>query len=376
MNRRRTDYRGLTDSRIYPKRKRFYLFSAEPLVNPKTGKASKWHSLCNITEGEDKARELAKAIRQHNSQADDEGDMPRRLRDWLGTVLAKREKEAPHDAARRKMFDSRNKDLQIITELCIRGFRHFDVPQVIAKDIADFVDQWEGQRMAQVCHSHLAKFFQWCCRKGFRTDNPVREVDVEAPKKRARYITDEEFNAVRAALLIGEDDKPTQTGEMIRAYVDLCYLCYQRTTELRLLRWNQIKPDGIHFTPTKTEASTGKSVIVPMTDEIRDALDRAKAAGRQFSMYVIHTKQGQPYTPNGLGTAWKRARVRAGVTDATLKDIRAKAISDAKKKGYTTKQIQLGAVHTTEGMTEHYIRDQATPVSEVMMQLPPEKKTG
>ena len=108
-----------------------------------------------------------------------------------------------------------------------------------------------------------------------------------------------------------------------------------------------------------------------MTPAIRTVLDRAKKVARRDSAYVITTKPGEPYAPNGIGTAWKRARKRAGLEQLTLKDLRAKAITDAKLAGYQRKQLSVGAAHTSEDMTEHYIRIKETPVSEVIMSLPP-----
>jgi integrase len=64
------------------------------------------------------------------------------------------------------------------------------------------------------------------------------------------------------------------------------------------------------------------------------------------------------------------------VDDATLKDIRAMAASDAKRAGYEEKQIQVGLAHTDVGMTEHYIRQRETPVSEVVLTLPARPKVA
>lgn len=377
MNRRRKQNRGLTDSRIYPKRLRYYLFAPVPLVNPDTGKSSKWHSLCPISDGEFRARELAKRIWEHNRQADEQGDMPRRLREWMSSELKKREAKAPRDPARRLMHDKRDKDLKTINEVVIDGFAEFDVTQVMPVDIAAFVDQWEGRRMGELYHSHLSKFFQWACRKGYRTDNPVREVKVEKAPTRKVYMTDEQFHAVRDALLIGDDGKRTQTGEMVQCYVDLCYLLYQRTTEIRLLKWSEITDVGITFKATKTAESSGASVIVPITPAIAEVLSRARGLGPTAeikSVYVIRTKRGQSYAANGLSTAWKRACKRAAVTGVILKDLRAKALTDAKTIGYEMKQIAVGAAHTDTAMTEHYIRHRLTPVSEVTLGLPARTK--
>jgi hypothetical protein len=75
-----------------------------------------------------------------------------------------------------------------------------------------------------------------------------------------------------------------------------------------------------------------------------------------------------------MASAWRRAAQRAGVTDATLKDLRAKAMTDAKRDGYTVKQISIGGAHTGEEMTKGYIKLRETPVSEVVMKLPRKKE--
>lgn len=68
--------------------------------------------------------------------------------------------------------------------------------------------------------------------------------------------------------------------------------------------------------------------------------------------------------------SFKRACDRAGVAGVTLKDIRAKAATDAKERGYKDTQIQIALAHTDLESTEHYIRRRQLPVSEGTMELP------
>lgn len=376
MNRRRRTHRGLTNTRIYAKRRKFYLFSPEAIENPKTGKVSKWHPLCPITDGEEKAREFAKAITDSNADQLAAGDMPVWVEKYRLATLKKREKKRPREEARIQLFEARNDE---ITRLCtvIKGaFENFDVAQVLPVDVATFVDQWEGKRMSEVYLSRLSDFFAWACRKGLRDDNPCREVSVESPDKRSRYITHAEFHAVRDALLIGENGRKTPSGPMVQCYVDLCYMIFQRTTEIRLLKWTDVGEHSIFFKPTKTESSSGIKVEVPISPAIRAVLNAAKelAKGDVISLYVIHSSDRKPYTPSGLRTAWTRACERAGVTNATLKDLRAKAMTDAKKAGYTIEQLKVAAAHTDGAMTEDYIKVRETAVSEVVLDLPPRSK--
>lgn len=374
--RKRTQHRGLTSTRIYQKGNKFLYFSPEAIENPFTKKLQKWHPLCPISDGEDEARRIAKEIVKHNDLPGSGGDLPGHMETYRIRTLAKREAKRPKEPARQQIFDRANKEITRICNKIAEAFTDFDVEQVMPHDIATFIDQWEGQRMAEVYLSRLSDFFAWTCRKGIRNDNPCREVEIdERPKAKKTYITHQQFHAIRKALLTGKDKRDTASGPMVQCYVDLCYLLYQRTTDIRLLKWSQIDEAAglIHFTPTKTEKSSGARVDWPITPDIRAVLERAKAMGVVKSIYVIHTLRGQPYGATGLRSAWARAGERVGLHGLTLKALRNKAMTDAKKAGYTIKQIAMGAAHTNEETAKkHYILDDTAPVSEIAMVLPPE----
>lgn len=372
--RKRETRRELSNSRIYQKRNRFYLFSKDEIENPITGKLAKWHSLCHISEGELQARIKANEIIKHNTTAFTKGDLPAHMEIYRKKILAKRKEDKPKDPQRAILWDKATKE---ITRQCVKiaeAFQDFDVHQVLPVDIAEYVDQWEGKRMAQVWHSRLSDFFSWTCRKGLRSENPCREVKVEKPKAKKTYITHAQFHAIRKAAMTGKDGKATMSGGMVQCYIDLCYLMYQRTTEIRLLKWSQVDDESgvIHFTPTKTERSSGASVDIPITPEVRTVLERARSIGTIKSMYVIHTHNGKPYSAWGIGSAWNRARERAGIDVGTLRDLRAKALTDAKENGYSMKQLQVAGAHTDQQMTAEYIRHRVPEKSQVVMKLPPE----
>lgn len=370
MSRKRLSSRSLALTRIYIKGRRFYYFSALPMLNPKTGKLAKWHSLCSVDDGELKARELAQSIAGGDFSVTGRGDFPSWISKYADSVLQVREAKRPRDAARLQLFKSRNKEIRRTCEFIALAFADFNVSQVLPVDVAQFVDQWAGRRAASYYLSRLSSFMSWAARRGLRADNPCRDVSVEKPVSRPRYLTHAEFVAVRNALAVGLDGRQNSSGAMLQCYVDLCYLLYQRTTEIRLLRWSDVEKSHIHFKPTKTESSSGASVDVPVTAQIQAVLDRARSIGRIRSVYVIHNLRGSVYTASGLRTAWARACIRAGVVDATLKDIRAKALTDAKKAGFSIQQIQTGAVHTDEKQTGQYIKRRQVPVSEVVLTLP------
>jgi hypothetical protein len=49
----------------------------------------------------------------------------------------------------------------------------------------------------------------------------------------------------------------------------------------------------------------------------------------------------------------------------------AKALTDAKKAGYTMPQLKVAAAHSDCSMTEDYIKQRETPMSEVVLDIPP-----
>ena len=376
MGRKRTTNKNLINTRIYPKRQKYYFYSPTPITNPKTGKLSKWHSLCHINEknAELKARNLANEIIEFNSADPTKGDMPKRLQEFVLSYLEKREKNRPSDPEKIKLFETGSKDFQTTTNVIIKAFHEFNVIDVDPVDIAQFLDRYEDKkRMAQVYRSRLSLFFKFACRKGYRNDNPVDQVTVDIPDKRDVYITHEQFTTILDALLIDKNGNKIPTGDMVYCYVCLLYLAYQRGTEIRLLKWEQIKEDGIYFMPSKTEKSSSLDVIIPITSEIREILDTVKNMDYPKSDYVFITKKGTPYTASGIRSAWNRSCERAGISGLRLKDLRPKALTDAAKTGFDIEKIQVGAAHTDKKTTQGYIKQKDTPVSEIVLTLPDKK---
>jgi integrase len=59
-------------------------------------------------------------------------------------------------------------------------------------------------------------------------------------------------------------------------------------------------------------------------------------------MYLIYNRHGQPYTPSGFKSMWKRIMnewVKAGNEHFTFHDIRAKSTTDLKEDGRTASEL-------------------------------------
>lgn len=265
-----------------------------------------------------------------------------------------------------------------------KAFSAFHTDQVQARHILQFVQQWSlngKQRTAQRYRAMLGKFFRWVILQGDRPDNPVDPVSVKSPPPRSRYITNAEFLLIREKLL-GECTHKAASGEMMQVYVDLLYLTGQSGNEIRTLRWGQVDEDAgvIHFERSKIKKKVNAMVDIPITAAIAEALARARKIvqirqqqskiARITPPYVVSTLDGSAYSAHGVGTAWERARDRAGIKDVTLKDIRAKHATDAKRLGYSDEDIGAGLAHADASMTRVYLKQRMTKIGRVDLVIP------
>lgn len=166
---------------------------------------------------------------------------------------------------------------------------------------------------------------------------------LEQPK-RTRYITDAEYTRIR------EKASPS-----VRAVMDLCYLTGQRIGDVLKIRHDDLLDDGIRFQQQKT----GARLLVRWTPELRAAVARAKELGGNVrAITLFHTRRGTPPAYQFIKKKWDEARTAAGIPDARIHDLRAKALTDARREG---KDAQALGGHTSAKMTEAYIRLRETP---------------
>lgn len=315
---------------VHLKDGRYYRVQYIGMVEGKRKK--KWHPLTRASEG---LAAMYRALADLEAQpAATNSSAPKRITAWLQQSLP-------------GLSAAEQKEVIRMAGVISEAFAEFRIDQVQAKHLLQFLNQWtlDGKlRTAQRYRAQLAKFFRWCIVQGDRTDNPADPIRLKTPAKHDRYITDEEFLAIRDKLL-GNDDHAAASGPMLQVFVDMLYLTGQRGQDVRLLRWAQVDEAAgvIRFKPSKTATSSGAKVDVPITPAIDAVLKQARTVSRskaRISPYVIHNLTGDAYSAHGVGTAWERARKRAGIEDATLKDLRAKHATDAKRAGYSDEDIQ------------------------------------
>ena len=325
----------------------------------------KWHPLTRVSEG---LPAMYRTLAELGTQpVHDSTSMPARITTWLQHALP-------------GLSASEQKEMARKAGIVSKTFAEFNTGQVQAKHILQFLQQWSkvGKlRMAQSYRAMLNQFFRWVIVQGDRTDNPVEPVSTKAPPKNTVYMPHDAFLLIRGKLM-GNAGHACASGQMMQCYVDLLYLTGQRAKDIYSLRWADVDEAAgvIHFQPTKTARSTGAKVDIRITQAIAAVLARAREVAKgksRISPWVIHTLKGEQYKAHGLNSAWSDARKRAGIKTElgyTLKNIRPKHATDAKKAGYSDEQIQQGLAHAEVGMTREYIKQRAPTVGAVELEIP------
>lgn len=336
-------------NRVYSKSGSYYWY-------PKGGS---WIKLCRVEEGETKMLERLAAEKRKRESMTGIGNVPAYVDEYV------REKRAEH----------REKGWPFLGNYVKNGFADVNIDQVDNAFVVEFLrSNWDGKLpMQRVMRSFLNGFFRWCREKRYYAgENPCNGIRLKIQKPRDVYITDEHFAAIRAELT----DSP-----MILCLVDLCYLTVQRSTEIRALRWKDDGDSGnwidrengvIHFMPSKTRDSSGIAVDWPITPEIEAVLEIARGIGKIKGPNVIHRATGAPWVASDALKIWRKACNRAKLQKFgyTIKDIRAKAITDARRAGYDIDALQVAAAHADKATTEVYFKGREVPVSNVRLALP------
>jgi len=303
-----------------------YFWIAQSVERDRRGRLKRrWLPLSRVDEGP--AALYDALARLHRPPSD--SAMPAIVSAWKGAELGK------YSPATKKEYER-------MAVVIAEAFRDFEVADVRPSDVADFVDQWKDRpRAGNAYRSLLLLIMSYAVRRGRRDDNPVREIASFSVSARSRYLTDEEIARIKA-----------KSSAMTAGLVDLALVTGQRIGDLLSLKWSDVRADGIIFRPAKVQKKTAVAVPIRMTPRLRAVLERCRVATKVSSLWVVHTRAGQPLTYSGANSAWERACNAAGVTDAHFHDLRHRAITDAERQGKNARR--LGG-HSSKAMTQTYI---------------------
>lgn len=345
MSYRKTGYK-----RVYIKSGAYYFVD----------RAGKWHRLCAESDGEPAMiRQLAK----HRDAPD------ARPGSFAALIKLWREKRLPQYA------EVSRYDYGLMLPRIEAAFQDIDVADLTSLHVMDLRDQWEDKpRTANKYVALVSVLCSFAIEKRMIGINPCRDVKKLDLKKRKVYQSDAVTVGMIENAKVGANKRKAANGEMYAALFSLAYLTALRAKDLRLLRWSDISDGFIHVEPTKTEESSGAKLAIKVTPAIQAVLDTVKGLGKVKSLYVFHTLKGGPFTASALKSAWRRARERTpGAAGARFRDLRPKALSDAKRRGKSLEALKDAAGHTSVTTTEDYLRGFEVVEADLDLALPASK---
>lgn len=231
------------------------------------------------------------------------------------------------------------------------------------QDIYKYFDKRTAKTQARHEIALLSHAFTKAVAWGYITRHPFKgEVELEGSKPRVRYVTDEEIIACMSL----EPKRDGDSTRMIQAYIELKILTGLRQGDMLRLRMNDIKDDGIYVTPSKTQGSTGKAIIIKWTSDLKKAVDAVKSIRPLlFTQWLFCNRRGECYInehgiAEGFKSSWQRFMDRLLqdkliVERFTEHDLRAKNASDS----VTVEEAQRRLGHSDSKITSKVYRRKA-----------------
>ena len=185
--------------------------------------------------------------------------------------------------------------------------------------VAMWQDSHKSKVNANTGKSILSTVMKIAVRRGLIERNPALEVDNLSVERRKRYITHEEYRAIRE-----------HADPVLRVAMDLSYVTSARISDILDIHMSNITADGVMIRQIKT----GKLQLFKWNDALIAAIENAKKIKRPVrGLYLLSTMRGQPYKYPQINQWWIAARTSAGIDDVRFHDIRGKSATDAKRGG-------------------------------------------
>jgi len=134
-----------------------------------------------------------------------------------------------------------------------------------------------------------------------------------------------------------------------------------RRGELVKLRWDQVDWGANQIRLAKAQTKTKQARLAPLYGSLRKWLEAAYVARDANCPTIVayqnapKTKPGETAPVAGTKTAWASARIRAGVPDILIHDLRRTAVRNMVRAGIPEKTAMLISGHKTRSMFDRYL---------------------
>jgi integrase len=185
----------------------------------------------------------------------------------------------------------------------------FDRPEKIRPVIRRWRNQWADKpRTADYGMQVLSRLLSYAVDPlGKVAGNPCEGIKQLYSGGRSEIIwTEADLKQLKA----GDTEKPCP--EEIKNAVDLAAYTGLRLSDLLRLSWSHLGEDAITLVTGKSRGR--REAVIPLYDELQDVLAHIP----KRSTTILTNQRGRPWKPDGFGTAFNRAKIRAGMKERDL----------------------------------------------------------
>lgn len=225
----------------------------------------------------------------------------------------------------------------------LRVFGHVPIDFIAPMHVREYLDV-RGQTAKVRANREkalLSHVFNKAREWGYTTaPNPCQGVKGFREAGRDRYVTDDEFERVKAHAHFTVADA-----------MDLALLTGQRPADVLKIRRADLRDGALWIVQNKTGSRLG----IEITGELAAVIDRINARPKKaISAFLIQDENGQPLSLFALRSRFDKAREAAKVS-FQFRDIRAKAATDTGDLAHSQRLL----AHKNRQMTEHYVKQRA-----------------
>jgi len=221
-----------------------------------------------------------------------------------------------------------------------------------------------GKGTATKAVSLLGAIFTYAVSRGMRPDNPAHGVKKFPQKRFERFLSLNEFARLGEALTAAELGGVNSAGI---AAIRLLAMTGCRKSEILTLRWDEVDFD--HSCLRLQDSKSGHKII-PVGAPVLDLL--LGLPRLECNPYVLPSMSGQGHFV-GLPKVWRRVRMRAGLNDVRIHDLRHSYASVGAASGDSLLIIGKLLGHRHSATTQRYahlsddpLRDAAERIAELI----------
>jgi len=216
----------------------------------------------------------------------------------------------------------------------------------------------------------LSKMMSLAIAWGLRPDNPCKRVERYPENRMERFLTSAEVARLRASLDVEEDQVGTSA-------IRFLLLTGARRCEVLKATWSQFDlsgPSPLWIVPqehNKGATRVRRDLRRPLSDEAASLLTSLRTSSSVTSIQWVFPSRRDPSKCRAdLKKLWDRVRIRAGIPDVRIHDLRHSFASAAINSGASLHMIGKALGHADVRTTERYahvldgsVRDVAESVS-------------